>query len=113
MADALELGQVSLRVLDMGAWQGTSVVGKDDDGPLTEDLTMVNACVEVVEGAEAFPPGTASYRPLVWAAVADFLDMVETKEVGRLKADLDELMFCAYGLCLETAARIIRGGRAG
>lgn len=111
VADWLELGEIELRCRKLGAWQGTSVVGEDEDGGLvTEDLTMFNACVEVVRGGELFPPSTASYDPLLWARVDDFLRMVVTREVGLLRADLDELLFCAYGLCLQTTARLIAEG---
>jgi hypothetical protein len=111
VADWLELGEIELRCRKLGAWQGTSVVGENDDGGLvTENLTMFNACVEVVRGGELFPPSTASYDPLLWARVDDFLRMVVTREVGLLRADLDELLFCAYGLCLQTTARLIAEG---
>jgi hypothetical protein len=110
VADALELGRLRLRQLDLGAWQGTSVIGEDEHGLLTEDLTMFNACVEVLDGAELFPAETASYSPLVWARADDFLRMVDTREVAALNADLDELLFCVYGLCLESAARMLREG---
>lgn len=107
VADALELGQIGLDVHDLHAWQGTSVIGENDDGLLTEDLTMFNACVEVLAGE--FPDRTASYRPIRWAGVDSFLRMVRTKDVGALEAGFDELMFCAYGLCLETTARVVAG----
>jgi hypothetical protein len=111
VADWLELGRIELRCRKLGAWQGTSVTGEDTHGRLiTEDLTMFNACVEVVRGGELFPAGTASYDPLLWAGVDDFLRMVMTREVGQLRANLDELLFCAYGLCLQTTARLIEEG---
>lgn len=109
VADALELGLIDLRLHELSAWQGTSVIGEDADGPVTEDLTMFNACVEVVSGGDAFPERTASYDPLLWAPVADFVRMVETREVGLLLPELDELMFCAYGLCLQTTVRMLGG----
>jgi hypothetical protein len=109
VADALELGTLDLTVHDLHAWQGTSVIGEDDDGLRTEDLTMFNACVEITAGADDFPEQTASYRPIRWASTDNFLRMVRTKEVGALEVGFDELMFCAYGLCLETAARVLTG----
>lgn len=110
VADLLELGLVQLRQLDLRAWQGTSLIGEDDAGPISEDLTMFNACVEVVTGSALFPRETASYSPLLWAGVDDFLRMVRTREVSMLNVGLDELSFCAYGLCLTSAARILDGG---
>jgi hypothetical protein len=110
VGDTLELDQIQLAQLDLGAWQGTSVIGEDEHGLVTEDLTMFNACVEVIDGAELFPAETASYSPLVWARADDFLRMVDTREVAELNADLDELRFCVYGLCLETTARLLREG---
>jgi hypothetical protein len=107
MADALELGELELAVHDLRAWQGTSVIGEDEDGLRTEDLTMFNACIEVTAGS--FPEATASYDPIRWARTDKFLRMVRTKEVGALEVGFDELMFCAYGLCLETAARVVTG----
>jgi hypothetical protein len=110
VADALELGRIGLREHVLRGWQGTSVIGDEDgpDGePRTEDLTMFNACVEVTAGAELFPAGTASYAPLTWVGVVEFLEMVRSKEVAALNAGLDELLFCVYGLCLETSARLL------
>ena len=107
-ADALELNQIKLKCLHLGAWQGTSVIGEDASGLLTEDLTMFNACVEVVDGSDLIAEETASYNPLLWVNLERFLKMVETRDVGALEADLDELLFCAYGLCLESAARILK-----
>lgn len=107
VADPLELGQLRLEIHKVGAWQGTSVIGEDDAGPVTEDLTMFNACVEVVAGGDLFPSRTASYDPLLWSPVCDFVRMIETRDVGSLRPDLDELMYCAYGLCLQTTARVL------
>jgi hypothetical protein len=107
-ADALELNQIGLTRLHLGAWQGTSVIGEDASGLVTEDLTMFNACVEVVDGSDLIAEETASYNPLLWVNVDRFLKMVETRDVGALDADLDELLFCAYGLCLESAAKILK-----
>jgi hypothetical protein len=110
VADALELGHLGLDLHDLRAWQGTSVIGEDDDGGLrTEDLTMFNACIEVTRGSERFPAETASYDPIRWARMDNFRRMVRTKEVAALEVGFDELMFCAYGLCLETAARVVDG----
>ena len=68
---------------------------------------MFNACVELTDGADDFPERTASYHPIRWARTDNFLRMVRTKEVGALEVGFDELMFCAYGLCLETTARVL------
>jgi hypothetical protein len=107
VADPLELGQIRLEIHKVGAWQGTSVIGEADDSPVTEDLTMFNACVEVVAGGGLFPTRTASYDPLLWSPICDFVRMIETRDVGLLRPDLDELMYCAYGLCLQTTARVL------
>jgi hypothetical protein len=107
VADALELGQISLARRHFGGWQGTSVIGEDEDGLRTEDLTMFNACVEVLSGSDLFPERTASYDPLRWARVSDFLRMVRTREVAHLGVDLDPIQFCAYGLCLTSAERVL------
>ena len=109
VADALELGLISLASRHFGGWQGTSVIGEDDAGLITEDLTMFNACVEVVSGADLFPARTAAYDPLLWARLPDFLRMVRTREVAHLGVDLDPIQFCAYGLCLTTAERALAG----
>jgi hypothetical protein len=109
VADALELGDLELAVHELHAWQGTSVIGEDEDGLRTEDLTMFNACVEVTRGSELVPEETASYHPIRWARPDNFLRMVRTKAVGALEVGFDELMFCAYGLCLETTARVLAG----
>jgi hypothetical protein len=106
-ADVLELGQIRLEPLDLDVWQGTSVIGEDENGPITEDLTMFNACVEVSAGADLCPGETASYKPLLWARLDDFLQMVRTRDVGQLNAGLNPLQFCAYGLCLTSTERIV------
>jgi hypothetical protein len=107
VADALELGLIRLKQLDLAVWQGTSVIGESQGGLVTEDLTMFNACVEVVAGSDLFPKETVSYNPLIWARVHDFLRMVHTREVAHLNAGLDPLQFCVYGLCLSTTERIL------
>jgi hypothetical protein len=107
VADGLELDRIAIRCHRLDAWQGTSVNGEDENGPVTEDITMFNACVEVVAGADRFPERTASYDPLVWAPVDAFLRMVRTRQVSLLSPDLDELMYCAYGLCLQTTERML------
>lgn len=109
VADALELDELDLEVHDLRAWQGTSVIGEDEDGLRTEDLTMFNACIEITRGSDRFPEETASYSPIRWARTDNFRRMVRTKEVAALEVGFDELMFCAYGLCLETAARVVDG----
>lgn len=107
VADALELGLISLAQRHFGGWQGTSVIGEDEEGLRTEDLTMFNACVEVLSGSDLFPARTASYDPLRWARVADFLRMVRTREVAHLGVDLDPIQFCAYGLCLTSSELVL------
>lgn len=107
VADWLELNQIRILCHHFDVWQGTSVNGENEDGLVTENITMFNACIEVVTGSELFPERTASYDPLLWAPIADFLRMVRTREVGLLRSDLDELMYCAYGLCLQTTERIL------
>lgn len=106
VADALELKKIRYKIHALGAWQGTSIIGENQRGPVTEDLTMFNACVEIVEGAELVPPETASYDPLFWTPVPKFLSMVASRDVGALGVD-SLLLFCAYGLCLETSARVL------
>jgi hypothetical protein len=115
MADALELGRIRLEQLDLGVWQGTSVIGENEHGIVTEDLTMFNACVAILAGAELFPTHTASYNPLVWAPIPAFLRMVRTREVAHLGVGLDPIQFCAHGLCLVSTERMLAGweGRMG
>lgn len=107
VADALELEKIRYKIHDLGAWQGTSIIGENQRGPVTEDLTMFNACVEIVEGSELFPTETASYKPLLWVPVSRFLTMVAARDVAALGID-NLLLFCAYGLCLESSARILK-----
>lgn len=68
---------------------------------------IFNACVEIVEGAELFPAQTASYKPLLWVPVSRFLTMVAARDVAVLGID-NLLLFCAYGLCLESSARVLK-----
>ena len=108
VADALELGRITLRHHGIDGWKGTSVNGEFADGTLdTENITMFNACVEVVDGGDLFPERTAAYNPLIWTPVTTFCEMVRTREVGLIRSDLDEMMYCVYGLCLETTTRIL------
>ena len=108
VADAIELEKVRWKIHAFGAWQGTSIIGENQNGPVTEDLTMFNACIEIVEGSDLFPAETASYKPLLWVPVKNFLRMVRTRQVAALGADGDELLlFCVYGLCLESAVRVL------
>jgi hypothetical protein len=109
LADPLELGRARFTVVRVDATQGISVIGENDDGSLrTENLTMFNACVMLELGRDEVPPATASYDPLVWANVADFLTMTATFDAGRIDASLADAFVCAYGLCLQTSARMLQ-----
>ncbi len=108
LADPLELGRARFTVARVDATQGVSVIGENDDGSLrTENLTMFNACVVLESGRDEIPRATASYDPLVWAGLADFLTMTATFDVGHIDADLADAFVCAYGLCLKTSARML------
>lgn len=108
LADALEYGQVRFDALKLSASQGKSVIGETPTGkPLTECLTMFNCSVLLREGADHIPPKTASYNPLVWAEVNDFVAMAATRDAGRLNAGLENSFACAYGLCLQTSRAML------
>jgi hypothetical protein len=105
LADPLELGRARFKVVRVDATQGISVIGENDDGSLrTEKLTMFNACIVLDLGHEEVPKATASYDPLIWADIGDFLAMTATFDAGRIDADLANAFVCAYGLCLKTSA---------
>ncbi len=107
LADALELGRIRFRVLRLEATQGVSVIGEEDGDPLTENLTMFNACVILEEGRDLVPRATASYDPLVWGTVGNFLAMSASHDAGQLDAGLEAAFVCAYGLCLRTSERML------
>jgi len=109
LADPLELGLVRFTVVRLEGTQGISVIGENEDGTvLTENLTMFNVCVVLEEGRDYVPKATASYDPLVWGTVDDFLAMTATNNAGRLEAGLESTFVCAYGLCLQTSARMLK-----
>lgn len=108
LADHQELGEIRFTVESLSAAQGISVIGEDEDGrPRTEKLTMFNAVVWLEKGDEHLPAKTASYKPLVWADVDNFIAMSQTRDTGRLEKGLEESHFCAYGLCLQTSVRAL------
>ncbi len=107
MAEPLELGQLNVEVKELDVWQGVSVIGEAMGEPMTESLTMFNACVLVTAGDDRFPAATASYSPVAWADVDDFRRMVQLRDAGELRAGLDEVLVCVYGLCLETTSRML------
>lgn len=108
LADPLEYGHVRFGALKLSAAQGRSVIGETPTGePLTERLTMFNCSVLLREGADHIPRKTASYDPLVWAEVDDFVAMARTRDAGRLKAGLENSFACAYGLCLQTSLEML------
>jgi len=110
LADAQERGDISFEVEALAAFQGISVVGELSDGqPAIERLTMFNAVVRLNKGDEFVPRQTASYRPLVWGAIDDFIEMNKTRDTGRLNVGLEDYFSCAYGLCLQTSAVMIGG----
>jgi hypothetical protein len=110
LADAQERELVSFDVVDFAAFQGLSVIGEQPDGqPITESLTMFNTVVTLGCGRESVPPATASYRPLVWAGIGDFVEMTRLRDPGRLNAGLENAFFCAYGLCLQTSVSVLSG----
>ncbi|MEV6633842.1 hypothetical protein AB0M54_24135 [Actinoplanes sp. NPDC051470] len=109
LADRQERAEIGFHVESLSAAQGISVIGEHEDGrPRTESLTMFNAVVWVEKGDEHLPPETASYRPLVWADVENFVAMSEHRDTGRLEKGFERSFFCAYGLCLETSVRALR-----
>ena len=108
LADSLELGGVDFDILQFNAWQGTSMIGESPDGPLSENLTMFNACIVLKEGFNLLPRATASYNPLVWATVSDFFAMIRSRDAGQLNAGLENSFVCAYGLCLETSMKMLQ-----
>jgi hypothetical protein len=108
LADPLELGLIRFTALRLEGAQGISVIGEDENGGmLTEKLTMFNACVVLEKGRDNVPEATASYVPLVWGTVNNFLAMTATYDAGRLDAGLEGTFVCAYGLCLQTSARML------
>lgn len=108
LADALEAGEVHFQVAALDAFQGISAIGESQDGrPRTEKLTMFNALVHIKKGWKHVPRSTASYGPIVWAALDDFLAMSRTRDVGKLNKGLEESFFCAYGLCLQTSVEML------
>lgn len=108
LADPLELGLVRFTVVRLEGTQGISVIGEDEDGAvLTENLTMFNVCVVLEEGRDNVPKATASYDPLMWGTVDNFLAMIATYDAGQFDAGLDGIFVCAYGLCLLTSAHML------
>lgn len=104
LADRQERGEIRFRIEALSASQGISVIGESDDGGLrTERLTMFNAVVWVEKGDEYLPRETASYKPLVWADVDNFIEMSQARDTGRLGLGFERFFFCAYGLCLQTS----------
>lgn len=104
LADPQERGQIGFTVESFAASQGISVIGEGEDGrPVTETLTMFNAVVRLDKGDEHLPDRTASYDPLVWADVDNFIAMSRSRDTGRLEKGFERYFFCAYGLCLQTS----------
>jgi hypothetical protein len=104
LADPQERGKIQFRIESLSAAQGISVIGETDDGRVrTEKLTMFNAVVWLEKGDEHLPSATASYKPLVWADVNNFMDMARSRDTGRLGPDFERFFYCAYGLCLQTS----------
>ena len=109
LADAQERGRVRFEVKAFGAYQGVSVIGErpEDGQPVTENLTMFNTVIALEHGHDLVPSDTASYRPLVWAGIDDFIEMAQSRDTGRLNAGLEDAFFCAYGLCLQTSVLML------
>jgi hypothetical protein len=108
LANHQELDVIRFRVESLSAAQGISVIGEHEDGsPRTENLTMFNAVVRLDKGGEHLPSKTASYRPLAWASVPDFITMTQTRDAGHLGKDFENILFCSYGLCLQTSVHAL------
>jgi len=108
LADVLELGEVRYRLGRLGAWQGTSFIGVDGERDITEDLTMFNVAVYLTRGGHHVPAGTASLAPITWTREETFHAIVETGDVALLDADLDAVLVCVRGLCVETSRRLLQ-----
>lgn len=107
LGDALESGWPRYDLGRFGAWQGGSYIGVEDGCDVIEDLTMYNVEVRFRHTYNEVPSRTASYAPILWTPVPRFLEVVATRDVGRLRADLDEILVCVRGLCVETTLRLL------
>lgn len=109
VAEQLDLKSLSFAVLGLGAWQGESFIDVINGQDKTEQLTMLNAVIEVGEGAELFPTETQSYRPLVWVPVERFRRAATKHAVDELgfADDAGLLQWCIRGLCILTAVAML------
>ena len=98
VGDQVERGLISFRAAPFGLTVGASVShGSERD---REEIRMAGITVEIVRGAELFPPSTASYSHLAWVHVRDFVQAVARKDTSRV--GLDPFRFCIYGLCIAS-----------
>lgn len=109
LADAFELDPPRYRFGRYAAWQGKSFIDIDANGcDVHEDLTMFN--VEVLidrDSSDAIGRVTASYDPIVWTPVQRFLDALQTRDVSCIGQDLDQVLVCIRGLCVESTTRLL------
>lgn len=98
VSEHIERGMLSFQAVPFGQMVGTSV--NDGRTKSREEIRMAGICVEIVKGAELFPPQTATYSHVTWVSVLDFMRAVATKDTG--KVGLDPFRFCIYGLCIAT-----------
>lgn len=107
LADALEYCHLRYDLGRFGAWQGRSYIGYEDGCDIAEDLTMFNVIIQLRDGHGATPGETAAYSWIRWVPIPAFLRALETKDVTQIHSELDGVLVCVYGLCVETTRHLL------
>lgn len=108
LGDALVKGIFSYRA---GVRLTTSgVVAYETPNPYgpRERIRMLGIRVVVTAGAELLPLSTASYSPILWVGVGEFLRSVDTKDPSDLGPEFDPFEHCIHGLCIASSSGILR-----
>jgi hypothetical protein len=101
LADALESRAVSFvaeaRVIKTGA---SPVLRAGDRG---EVMSMLNVLVYLRSGRDLVPRATASYCPIGWISVGEFLEEAVKEKTVRFHGETRETRYMCAGLCICTA----------
>jgi hypothetical protein len=106
LADALELGSVRFDAQARVLKTAVSPVFSASD--LGESMTMLNVLVKLRAGRASIPSSTASYDPLSWLTVDEFLRKAVPEQTLELGVERTAARYLCGGLCVCTSDLLLR-----